>query len=301
MIERKVVQQKIKEYMVHNYVSSTLTRVGHSHTSLQRNPLGERIVISASRPGLIVGNKGSNIKKLTKVLKAKFKLENPQVEIDEVKNPNLDPVLVAEQIASSLERFGTSRFKGVGYKSMEYAMNSGAYGIEVMISGKIPSSRAKRWRFFTGYLKKCGDLSVEGVLTAYDVAKLKTGIVGIQVRIMPPGIALPDKIELLQQPVVEVSEVDSSGNVVSDVTDDAKADAESIESNNVKKIKEKVTKKPAKKAATKKEDVPSKTESKDDVATTSEVEEPHEDVAVSDSEDTKKTTEKSDDVSSEDA
>lgn len=247
MIERKVVQQKIKEYMVQNYVSSTLNRVGHSHTSIQRNPLGERIVISASRPGLIVGNKGANIKKLTKVLKAKFKLENPQVEIDEVKNPSLDPVLVAENIASSLERFGTSRFKGVGYKCMEGTMSSGALGIEVMISGKIPSSRAKRWRFFTGYLKKCGDLSVEGILTAYDVAKLKTGIVGIQVRIMPPGIVLPDRIELTDTLKVEVAEVDASGKVVSDETAAAKAEAEETE--NLKKIKTKA--KPKKKKESK--------------------------------------------------
>lgn len=242
MIERKIVQQKIKEYMVQNYVSSTLTRVGHSHTTIHRNPLGERILISASRPGLIVGSKGANIKKLTKVLKAKFKLDNPQVEIEEVKTPNLDPVLVAESIASALERFGTSKFKGVGYKVMEAAMSAGALGIEVMISGKIPSSRAKRWRFFTGYLKKCGDLSVEGVLAAYDVAKLKTGIVGIQVRIMPPGIVLPDRIEILPKRIVQVAEVDVKGDVISDETVAAQAEAETT---NLKKIKTKAKKKKA--------------------------------------------------------
>ena len=49
-------------------------------------------------------------------------------------------------------------------------MKAGALGIEILISGKIPSSRAKRWRFYQGYLKKCGDISIEGVKTAYDVA-----------------------------------------------------------------------------------------------------------------------------------
>ena len=288
MIERKVVQQKMKEYMVQNYVASTLKRVGHSKTTIHRNPLGERILISASRPGLIVGSKGANIKKLTKVLKAKFKLENPQIEIEEVRAADLDPVLVAESIASALERFGTTRFKGVGYKSMDGAMRAGALGIEIMISGKIPSSRAKRWRFFTGYLKKCGDLSVEGVLSAYDVARLKTGIVGIQVRIMPPSIVLPDTITLLSELKTEVVEIDDSEKVLSDETSAAKKEAKELDES--KPIKKKATKKkktlsPSKESLdTKKEDsaapkavTPKKEEVVSDAVTSEVISEPKSD------------------------
>ena len=234
MIERKIVQQRIKSYLVENYVSQTLTRVGHSKTTISRNPLGEKITIVASRPGLIVGSQGSNIKKLTKVLKAKFRLDNPQIEIEEVKNIFLDPRLVAENIASSLERFGTARFKGVGYKSMDNTIRAGALGIEILISGKIPSSRAKTWRFYMGYLKKCGDVSIENVLCAYDTAKLKTGVVGIQVRIMPPGLVLPDSIEVNKEIITEVEEVTADLNV--DVSE-VKKEAESLESENLKEIK----------------------------------------------------------------
>jgi small subunit ribosomal protein S3 len=236
MIERKIVQQNIKGFLVENYVRQTLTRVGHSKTSLARNPLGEKITIVASRPGLIVGSKGSNIKRLTKVLKAKFKLDNPQIEIEEVKNQNLDPRLVAENIASALERFGTSRFKAVGYKSLDFSTRAGALGIEILISGKIPSSRAKRWRFYKGYLKKCGDVSLENVLVAYDSAKLKTGVVGIQVRIMPPGVILPDTIELKPKLVTEIGEVGKDGALVSNEAEAIKAEVEA-ETDNVKEIK----------------------------------------------------------------
>jgi small subunit ribosomal protein S3 len=78
-------------------------------------------------------------------------------------------------------------------------MNAGALGIEIIISGKIPSSRAKSWRFYAGYLKKCGDISLEGVNKANAQAKLKTGVVGVKVRIMPPGTKLPDKVELIKE------------------------------------------------------------------------------------------------------
>ena len=208
MIERKFVSQKIKEFQSQEYISENLKKVGHSHTKMIKTPLGEKIVIYASHPGLIVGRKGENIKKLTKTLKKRFNLENPQIEISEVETPNLDAQIVAERIASSLERFGTAKFKGVGHKAMSDVMGAGARGVEILISGKVPSARAKRWRFYQGYLKKSGSFAVEGVQKAYTQALLKTGIIGIQVSIMPPNARLPDAITIKdsspQQPREEV-------------------------------------------------------------------------------------------------
>ena len=76
MIERKFVAQKIKEFQIEEYITQSLNNVGHSHTKMIKTPLGEKIVIYTSRPGLIVGRKGQNIKLLTKTLKRKFNLEN---------------------------------------------------------------------------------------------------------------------------------------------------------------------------------------------------------------------------------
>lgn len=199
MIERQIVAANTKELEIQEYVTTVLKNLGQSHIKLQKTPLGEKIIIFASRPGLIVGRKGQNIKKLTEDLKEKFKLENPQIEINEVESPDLDPQIVAERVANSLEKFGTQRFKGIGHKVMSDVMGAGARGIEILISGKIPSSRAKRWRFYQGYLKKCGDIAVVGVRKAYAAAQLKTGTVGIQVRIMPPDLKLPDEVIFLEE------------------------------------------------------------------------------------------------------
>ncbi|MBU0616044.1 MAG: 30S ribosomal protein S3 [Nanoarchaeota archaeon] len=209
MIERKFVAQKIKELQIEEFISEKMKNIGHSGTKMQKTPLGEKIVIYASRPGLVVGKKGQNIRELTKILKEKFNLENPQIEISEVENIDLDANIVAEKIADSIERFGTSKFKAIGHKVMSSVMGAGALGIEILISGKIPSSRAKRWRFYTGYLKKCGDIALTGVLTAQKKATIKTGTVGIQVKIMPPDIELPDRIKLkkeIEEVVEEVKE-----------------------------------------------------------------------------------------------
>lgn len=196
MIERKFIAEKLKEHQIQEFISETLKNVGHSHTKLMRTPLGEKVVIYASRPGLVVGRKGENIKKLTNTLKKKFNLENPQIEIAEVSQPNLDAQIVAERIASTIERFGIQKFKAIGHKTMMDVMGAGALGIEVIISGKVPSQRAKSWRFYSGYLKKCGNIATEGVKRAQAVAIMKTGEIGIRVAIMTPDVKLPDDIEV---------------------------------------------------------------------------------------------------------
>lgn len=206
MIERKFVAQKIKEFQIEEYITQNLENVGHSHTKMVKTPLGEKIVISASRPGLIVGRKGQNIKQLTKVLKKRFHLENPQIEISEVEIPNLDANIVAEKIVDALEKFGSEKFKSIGHKVMTDVMNAGALGIEIVISGKVPSARAKSWRFYSGYLKKCGDIAL-AVREANAQAQLKTGIIGVKVHIMPPDIELPDDIELVENKETKVEEI----------------------------------------------------------------------------------------------
>lgn len=199
MIERALVNQRVKEYEIQEYITNNLHHVGHSHTKVQRTPLGEKITIFASRPGLIVGRKGQNIKNLTQTLKNKFKLENPQIEISEVEQPDLDAQIVAERIANSLERFGPTQFKGVGHKTLEAIRRAGALGAEILISGKIPGARARVWRFYQGYLKKCGDIAITGVRNAIVAARLKSGTIGIKVSIMPPDTKLPDKVELVKE------------------------------------------------------------------------------------------------------
>lgn len=251
MIERKFVAQKFKEFRIKEFVKANLNRVGLSSVKLQRTSLGERIIITASRPGLVVGRGGAVIQKLTSDLKKQFGLENPQIEIEEIKDFSEDASVLAEGIVNQLERFGTQRFKGIGYKSMEQVMRSGALGVEILISGKIPSSRAKTWRFADGYMKKCGDIAITGVNTAKATANLKTGIVGVQVRIMPGSTVLPDKASFTDEPVVEEIKESTEKELEESKTTEKKEEKE--ETKTVKKATKKTTKKTVKKATKKEE------------------------------------------------
>ena len=245
-IERKFIKQNLKEFRIKNHVETSLSRVGLAGVKLRKTPLGDRIVLSASRPGLVVGRAGQNISKLTRELKDSFALENPQIEIEEVPTPDADPNIIAERIINSLERFGSARFKGIGHKAMTDVMNTGALGVEIKISGKVPSTRAKSWRFYMGYLKKCGDIAIEGVRVSKKAAILKTGAIGVQVKILPQDVVLPDRVKVLKEIVTEIVEKDLSQKEVAAIETQAVAEAEPAA------VVAQAAEKPKKKAAAKK-------------------------------------------------
>ncbi|HIH15249.1 MAG: ribosomal protein S3P Rps3p, small subunit ribosomal protein S3 [archaeon GW2011_AR17] len=213
MIERKFVSEKMREYLVNEYLYKELGPGKYSSFEIKRTPLGERIIIYTARPGLIVGKGGENIRDLTKVFKTKFKMENPQIEVAEISNPNIDAQTMAEQIVTTLERFGPKRFKSVGYKTLQRIIDAGAMGAEIAIGGRgLPGARAKTWKFYAGYLKKSGDVSMSKVAYGLATANLKSGSIGIKVRILPPHTILPDKLTLIDQAkmTIHVEEVKTS-------------------------------------------------------------------------------------------
>ena len=208
MIERQIVSKHMKEYLMQEFIKLYLPTGSYSKIDLRKTPLGEKIIIHTSRPGLVVGRKGANLSELTSVLKSKYGMENPQIEVMEIQNPNLDPKSVAESIVNSFERFGPKRFKPIGYRALQGILDAGATGAEVVISGRgVPSSRAKSWRFLAGHMKKSGDISENFVKRATVVANLKSGSIGIKVNILTPDVILPDEIKIKEIPKIIVEEI----------------------------------------------------------------------------------------------
>lgn len=195
MEEKNVVSLKKEEYTLREYVRNSLGKGKVSRVKIAYTPVGEKIIISTNKPGLVIGRGGERIDELTRVLKTRFKLENPHVEIDEIQKPEFDAQLMADDIALSLERFGPLRFKVISYRTLQKIMNAGALGVEIRVSGKLPGSRAKTWRFAQGYLKKTGD-SAKVVDRAQAVAQTRPGTVGIKVAILSPNAILKDRINI---------------------------------------------------------------------------------------------------------
>ncbi len=195
MDEKKFVGFKKREYAIKRYIWNNLGKGKVSSIKVEYTPIGEKIIVSTDKPGLVIGSRGEKINMLTKVLKQRFKLENPNIEIEEISNSSLDAQLVADRIALELERLGNLKFKSIAYKELVKIMRAGALGVELRLSGKLPSDRAKSWRFATGYLKKVGD-SAKVVGKAQSVGLTKLGISGIKVSILTPTAKIHDRIEI---------------------------------------------------------------------------------------------------------
>jgi len=237
MIEKQIISKKIREFLIQEYLGKELPKACYSKMDLKKTPLGEKVIIHTAKPGLVVGRKGSNIERITKTLKNKFKMDNPQVEIAELEKPHLDPKSIAETIVSSFERFGPKRFKSIGYRELQKIMDAGAIGAEIIIAGRgVPSKRSKTWRFSEGHLKKSGDISENHMKRSNITANLKSGAIGIKVNILTPDIRLPDKLiykyekEVKEEPKKEVKKVE-------------KKEEKKEEEPKVKKVKKKKVKK----------------------------------------------------------
>src|SRR3989344_920379 len=193
MEAKKFVDFKKEELGVKEYVKGELGKGKIINVSIEYTPIGEKIIISTNKPGLIIGRRGEKVDILTKVLKKKFKLDNPHIEINEVKEPRLDAQIIADDIALLLERRGSLKFKVIAYKMLQDIMKAGALGTEIVLSGKLPSDRAKTWRFAQGYLKKTGEPS-KVVNRAQSQAQTMAGVIGISVSILQPNAHIHDRI-----------------------------------------------------------------------------------------------------------
>ncbi|HKL23331.1 MAG TPA: 30S ribosomal protein S3 [Candidatus Nanoarchaeia archaeon] len=205
MEEKNTVKFKKEEFTMRETIKTKIGKGKVSKVKIEYTPVGEKIVVSTNKPGLIIGRKGENIDELTRMLKENFKLENPHIEIEEIKNPEFDAQLIADEIALGLERFGPMRFKVISYRTLQKIMKAGAMGAEIRVSGKLPSSRAKSWRFAQGYLKKTGDSS-NVVDKAQAIAQTKPGTVGVKVSILSPEAKLKDRIVINDKLVEKIKE-----------------------------------------------------------------------------------------------
>lgn len=193
MEEKEFVGVRKDEYNVREFVKRMFGKGKVSRVRIEYTPVGEKVVVSTHRPGWIIGKNGEKINELTEILKKRFKMENPHVDIEEIMRPEFDAQLTADDIALTLERFGAQKYKASSYRALERIKKAGALGAELRLSGKLPSDRARSWRFAFGYLKKTGE-AANVVDRAESVAVTKQGVVGIKVAILAPGANIHDQI-----------------------------------------------------------------------------------------------------------
>src|SRR5512136_2446496 len=197
-VEKKFVQEGITKALVDEYLAVELDRAGYGGMVMNRTPMGTQITVFAEKPGMVIGKGGKLIRKITRDLDRRFHLDNPQVDVQDVGKGDLNSRVVANRLASSLERGWY--FRKAGQSMLRRVIDSGALGCEIIISGKLSGPRSRSEKFVSGYIKHSGKPANELVDIGYSVAVKKLGVIGCQVRIIPPGIRLPDDFEITPPP-----------------------------------------------------------------------------------------------------
>jgi len=205
---KKIVEEQRKKASIEEFLRNYLKDAGFGGVSILTTPLGTRVTLYVMRPGMVIGRGGQNIMILSKLLEERFGLENVQIAVTDVPKPELDPYIMACQIAAAMER--GIKFRRAAYWALNRIMSAGALGVEIKISGKLTSERARTEAFRAGYLPKSGDPAMKNLKSASVQVLLKPGIYGVKVSILPPDAKFPDKIEFITEgekaPVEEVSE-----------------------------------------------------------------------------------------------
>jgi small subunit ribosomal protein S3 len=162
---------------IRKMVASRLKDAAVSDIYIERYANRIRVTIKTARPGLVIGRKGEDIEKLREVL-AKLSGKEIYIEIAEVKKPDIEAQLVAENVAMQLERRVSHR--RAMKRALQMAMDNGALGIKILIAGRLNGAEIARSESY-----KEGKIPLHTLRANIDYgtteANTVAGIIGIKV------------------------------------------------------------------------------------------------------------------------
>ena len=180
----------VEDNKIRKYLKETLKTAGISSINIERKASDVKVNVATAKPGMIIGKGGSAIEELKKKLE-KMTGKTVSLNIEEVKNIDMDATLVAESIAGQLER--RISFRRAMKQAMSKTMKAGAKGIKTQVSGRLGGAEIARAEHYSEgtiplqTLRADIDYGFAEALTTY-------GIIGVKVWIYK-GDILPAKKE----------------------------------------------------------------------------------------------------------
>ncbi len=178
---KNVIKDNYNMMLLKDYLREAIKDAGFSHAEISKTPTGTRVALHVTRPGIVIGRKGSGIRELTEKLASEFGLKNPQISVNEIEKPDLSPSVMCNRMASHLER-GTA-FRRATMWTIKQIMEGGAMGVQITISGKLRGDRSAFEKHTAGILPRAGHHA--DVIVDEDIAHVTTkmGLIGIRIRI----------------------------------------------------------------------------------------------------------------------
>jgi len=176
-----------EDILLRRYIKKRLYHAGISKVEIERTGNRAKITIRASRPGIIIGQKGAEIEKLQKEIQ-KMTQREISINIQEVRRVEVDAQLVAENVALQLER--RVAFRRAMKKSVTASMKFGAQGIKVACSGRLGGAEIARAEWYREGRVPLHTLRAD-IDYGFTEARTTYGAIGIKVWIYK-GEVLPD-------------------------------------------------------------------------------------------------------------
>ena len=187
---KNVIKDNYNMMLLKDYLRAKIKDAGFSNVEVSKTPTGTRVVLHVTRPGIVIGRKGTGIKELTEKLESDFGLKNPQIAVEEITKPELSPEVMCNRMASHLER-GTA-FRRATMWTIQQIMEGGAMGVEITISGKLRGDRSAFEKHSQGILPRAGHHA--DVIVSEDIAHVETpmGLIGVRIRIAQKEKLIPE-------------------------------------------------------------------------------------------------------------
>ena len=242
---KNAIKDNYNMMLLKDYLREAIKDAGFSHAEISKTPVGTRVALHVTRPGIVIGRKGSGIRALTDKLATDFGLKNPQISVVEIEKPELAPSVMCNRMASHLER-GTA-FRRATMWTLKQIMEAGAMGVQITISGKLRGDRSAFEKHTQGILPRAGHHAE--IIVDEDIAHVKTamGLIGVRIRIAKKEKLIPEfemrtekvtkskpsKDEKLKDTKIKVEEIEVEGAKVEVVKvigkkDDVKSESERI-------------------------------------------------------------------------
>ena len=231
---KNVIKDNYNAMLINDFLREKIKDAGFSNVEISKTPTGTRVVLHVTRPGIVIGRKGTGIKDLTDILEKQFGLKNPQIAVEEILKPELSPNVMCNRMASHLER-GTA-FRRATMWTMQQIMDNGAMGTQITISGKLRGDRSAFEKHSAGILPRAGHHA--DVVVSEDIVHVETamGLIGIRIRIAKKEKLVPE-FELKGK-TQEQKDEEAKKKLENDFAEKAKTESELIklEEEKIKKI-----------------------------------------------------------------
>ena len=230
---KNVIKDNYNSILLNDYLRTSVKDAGFSNVEISKTPTGTRITLYVTRPGIVIGRKGTGIRELTDVLEKRFGLKNPQISVEEVEKPELSPSVMCNRMAAHIQR-GTA-FRRATFWTLQQIMENGAMGVQITISGKLRGDRSAFEKHTQGILPRAGEHAKN--IVDEDVVHVKTpmGLIGIRIRIAQKEKVIPEfqlnklKVEPKEEKVEPKEEkVETETKKVETETEQIEIDSEKI-------------------------------------------------------------------------